>query len=120
MDFSEARPAVGVGRRIYIETYGCQMNVVDSETVMAIMAAEGFGRAEGVGDADVVLLNTCSIREGAEQRIWHRLDELAALKKRRRSGMVLGLILRKSIKYIKIKNCTYLIKFNGFKDIAFM
>ena len=92
MDFSEARPAVGVGRRIYIETYGCQMNVVDSETVMAIMAAEGFGRAEGVGDADVVLLNTCSIREGAEQRIWHRLDELAALKKRRRSGMVLGLI----------------------------
>ncbi len=78
-------------KTIYIETYGCQMNVVDSETVMAIMTAEGFGRADDALGADVVLLNTCSIREGAEQRIWHRLDELAA-QKRRRPGMVLGLI----------------------------
>ncbi|MDR2891106.1 MAG: MiaB/RimO family radical SAM methylthiotransferase, partial [Alistipes sp.] len=91
MNFKEAQPAIGVGRKVYIETYGCQMNVVDSETVMALMAAEGFGRAEGVNDADVILVNTCSIRDGAEQRIWHRLDELAALKKRRK-GMVLGLI----------------------------
>ncbi|MDR2882459.1 MAG: tRNA (N6-isopentenyl adenosine(37)-C2)-methylthiotransferase MiaB, partial [Alistipes sp.] len=91
MDFKTVSPAVGVGRRIYIETYGCQMNVVDSETVMAIMTAEGFGRAADARSADVVLLNTCSIREGAEQRVWHRLDELAA-QKRRRPGMVLGLI----------------------------
>ncbi len=80
-----------MGKKIYIETYGCQMNVVDSETVMAIMTAQGFERASDVGDADIVLLNTCSIREGAEQRVWHRLDELAALKKRRH-GMVIGLI----------------------------
>ncbi len=91
MDFKTASPAIGVGRKIYIETYGCQMNVVDSETVMAIMAARGFARADDAGSADVVLVNTCSIREGAEQRIWHRLDELAALK-RRRPAMVLGLI----------------------------
>ncbi len=91
MDFKSVSPAVGVGRRIYIETYGCQMNVVDSETVMAILAAEGFGRADDAGSADVVLVNTCSIREGAEQRIWNRLDELAALK-RRRPGMVLGIV----------------------------
>ncbi len=91
MDFQSVKPAVGVGRKIYIETYGCQMNVVDSETVMAIMAVDGFGRADDLRSADVVLLNTCSIREGAEQRIWNRLDELAALK-RRRPGMVLGLI----------------------------
>ena len=79
------------GKTIYIETYGCQMNVVDSETVMAIMAAGGFGRAGSVDDADIVFLNTCSIREGAEQRIWHRLDELAALK-RKRPGMLVGLL----------------------------
>jgi tRNA-2-methylthio-N6-dimethylallyladenosine synthase len=78
-------------KKIYIETYGCQMNVVDSETVAAIMTAQGFSRAEGVDDADIVFINTCSIREGAEQRIWHRLDELAALKRRRR-GMVIGLL----------------------------
>ncbi len=78
-------------KKIYIETYGCQMNVVDSETVAAIMTGAGYGRAEGVDDADVVFLNTCSIRDGAEQRIWHRLDELSALK-RRRPGMVIGLL----------------------------
>jgi tRNA-2-methylthio-N6-dimethylallyladenosine synthase len=91
MDYKGVVPASGVGRKVYIETYGCQMNVVDSETVMAILAAEGFGRAESVRDADVVLVNTCSIRDGAEQRIWHRLDELSALK-RKHSGMVIGLL----------------------------
>ncbi len=71
-------------RKVYIETYGCQMNVVDSETVMAILTAGGdFSAAKAVGEADVVLLNTCSIRDNAEQRIWHRLDELSALKRRR-------------------------------------
>jgi tRNA-2-methylthio-N6-dimethylallyladenosine synthase len=78
-------------KKIYIETYGCQMNVVDSETVAAIMTKAGFSRAEGVGDADVIFLNTCSIRDGAEQRIWHRLDELGA-HKRRRPGLVVGLL----------------------------
>ncbi|MDR2894708.1 MAG: MiaB/RimO family radical SAM methylthiotransferase [Alistipes sp.] len=78
-------------KKIFIETYGCQMNVVDSETVASIMTGAGFGLATGVADADVVFLNTCSIRDGAEQRIWHRLDELSALKRRRR-GMVIGLL----------------------------
>jgi tRNA-2-methylthio-N6-dimethylallyladenosine synthase len=78
-------------KKIYIETYGCQMNVVDSETVAAIMTSAGFGRADVVADADVIFLNTCSIRDGAEQRIWHRLDELGALK-RRRPGLVIGLL----------------------------
>jgi tRNA-2-methylthio-N6-dimethylallyladenosine synthase len=78
-------------KKIYIETYGCQMNVVDSETVAAIMVAAGFERADSVAEADVVFVNTCSIRDGAEQRIWHRLDELGAIK-RRRPGMVIGLL----------------------------
>lgn len=91
MDFNNIRPAVGAGRKIHIETYGCQMNVVDSETVLSIMQVDGFVWTDEVKDADVVLVNTCSIRDNAEQKIWHRLDELGALK-RRRKGMVLGLI----------------------------
>ncbi len=79
-------------KRVWIETYGCQMNVVDSETVMAILCGTGgFERASDVRDADVVLLNTCSIRDNAEERVWHRLDELGALKKRRQ-GTVLGIL----------------------------
>ncbi len=91
MDFKDIRPAAGVGRKIHIETYGCQMNVVDSETVVAIMQREGFVWTDNVREADVILLNTCSIRDNAEQRIRHRLDELSAMK-RRRKGLVLGLI----------------------------
>ncbi len=79
-------------RRVWIETYGCQMNVVDSETLMAILVATGgFVAADSVAEADIILLNTCSIRDNAEQRIWHRLDELGALK-RRRKGMIIGLV----------------------------
>ena len=78
-------------KKIHIETYGCQMNVVDSETVLSIMRDEGFVWTDDVRDADVILLNTCSIRDNAEQKIWHRLDELGGMK-RRRKGLVLGLI----------------------------
>jgi tRNA-2-methylthio-N6-dimethylallyladenosine synthase len=91
MDFKRIRPAVGVGRKIHIETYGCQMNVVDSETVLSIMQAEGFVWTDEVRAADIILLNTFSIRDNAEQRIWHRLDELGGMK-RRRKGLVIGLI----------------------------
>jgi tRNA-2-methylthio-N6-dimethylallyladenosine synthase len=91
MDFKNVRPLAGVGRKVYIETYGCQMNVVDSETVLSIMQSEGFTHTPDIAGADVILLNTCSIRDNAEQRIWNRLDELAHLKKRRK-GLVIGLI----------------------------
>ncbi len=91
MDFKNIRPATGAGRKLYIETYGCQMNVVDSETVLSIMQADGFVHTPEVRDADVILINTCSIRDNAEQRIWHRLDELGHLKKRRK-GLQIGLI----------------------------
>ncbi|MDR2890029.1 MAG: tRNA (N6-isopentenyl adenosine(37)-C2)-methylthiotransferase MiaB [Alistipes sp.] len=86
MDYKNIRPAVGVGRTIHIETYGCQMNVVDSETVLAIMQAEGFVWTDDIRAADVILLNTCSIRDNAEQRVWNRLDELCGMKRRRAQG----------------------------------
>ena len=58
-----------VNRRLYIETYGCQMNVADSEVVASIMETVGYDMAESVEDADAILLNTCSIRDNAEQKI---------------------------------------------------
>ncbi|HSY79587.1 MAG TPA: tRNA (N6-isopentenyl adenosine(37)-C2)-methylthiotransferase MiaB [Verrucomicrobiae bacterium] len=69
--------------RVYLETYGCQMNVADSQTVSAVLRGAGYVTADGVDDADVVLLNTCAIREHAEEKVLHRLRELARLKNSR-------------------------------------
>jgi len=59
--------------KIYIETYGCQMNLADTEIITGILKIAGFGITKLQEDADVVLLNTCSVRENAEQRIYGRL-----------------------------------------------
>ncbi len=66
---------------LYIETYGCQMNVSDSEIVGAVMADQGWQITTDAKEAELILLNTCSIRDNAEQRIWKRLRELKSLKK---------------------------------------
>jgi len=65
---------VAAGRSVFVETYGCQMNVSDTEVVNAILQGAGYSTAESAETADVVLLNTCAIREKAEERIWNRLD----------------------------------------------
>jgi tRNA-2-methylthio-N6-dimethylallyladenosine synthase len=75
--------------RIYIETYGCQMNVADSEIMLGTLRAAGYERVDRAGEADVILVNTCAIREHAEQRIYGRLGELTRFKVRR-PGVVLG------------------------------
>ena len=75
-------------KKIYIETYGCQMNVSDSEVIFAILAKAGYERTEDMAAADVILANTCSIRDNAEQRIWSRLELFAAQKKRRPEVLV--------------------------------
>src|SRR5271169_6929528 len=69
--------------RVYLETYGCQMNVADSQTVSAVLRRAGYLSADTAEDADVVLLNTCAIREHAEEKVLHRLRELARLKNSR-------------------------------------
>jgi len=74
-----------MSKKVYIETYGCQMNVADSEVVVAILAGSGFEVAENINDADLVLINTCSIRDNAEQRIWGRLTAIGHLKKKKDS-----------------------------------
>jgi len=66
--------------RVYLETYGCQMNVADSETVSAVLRRAGYVSADGAEDADVILLNTCAIREHAEERVLGRLGDLARIK----------------------------------------
>ncbi|MCK4748147.1 MAG: tRNA (N6-isopentenyl adenosine(37)-C2)-methylthiotransferase MiaB, partial [Bacteroidales bacterium] len=67
-------------RKLYIETYGCQMNVVDSEVVAAILQQRNFDLTEEINEAELILINTCSIRDNAEQRVRSRLKEIGRLK----------------------------------------
>ena len=76
-------------RRVYIETYGCQMNVSDSELMSGILTQNGYEMVDRLEDADVVLLNTCAIRENAEEKVLNRLVHLHH-RKRRQSDLVLG------------------------------
>ena len=85
------RPLTGSGRKLYIETYGCQMNVGDSEIVVSIMQQEGYRYTESLEEADIVLINTCSIRDNAEQRIWGRLSEMRHMRKKKPS-LIIGII----------------------------
>ena len=70
-------------KKLYIETYGCQMNVADSEVVASVMQMAGYETTEKLEEADAVLLNTCSVRDNAEQKIYHRLEALDAERRRR-------------------------------------
>ena len=81
-------------KKLYIETYGCQMNVADSEVVASVMQMAGYGLTDTIDDADAVLLNTCSIRDNAEQKIVSRLDALNAMRRKRPRGrrMLTGVI----------------------------
>ena len=72
-------------KKLYIETYGCQMNVADSEVVASVMQMAGYETCETVEEADAVFLNTCSVRENAENKIYHRLEELNFMRKKRHS-----------------------------------
>ncbi|WP_210488736.1 tRNA (N6-isopentenyl adenosine(37)-C2)-methylthiotransferase MiaB [Rufibacter aurantiacus] len=81
----------GRQRKLYIESYGCQMNFSDSEIVSSILFEAGFDTTSEVTNADLVLLNTCSIREKAEQTVRHRLTQLQHLKKKK-PGLVVGVL----------------------------
>lgn len=81
-------------RKLYIETYGCQMNVADSEVVASILGMAGYELTEQIEDADAILLNTCSIRDNAEQKIVSRLTYLASLRRKRGKArkLIVGVI----------------------------
>jgi len=85
-------------KKLYIETYGCQMNVADSEVVASVMQMAGYETTETIDEADAVFLNTCSVRDNAEQKIYHRLEALDAERRRRQKSnpeapkMILGVL----------------------------
>ena len=79
-------------KKFYIETYGCQMNVADSEVVAAIMQTADCEMTEELSDADIIVLNTCSIRENAEQKVQHRLQELRGGRNRKKTNKIIGVI----------------------------
>ena len=78
-------------KKYYIETYGCQMNVADSEVVASILGEAGYEPVKDIKKADLILVNTCSIRENAEQRVWGRLD-LFRSEKRKRPQVIVGVL----------------------------
>ena len=78
-------------KKLYIETYGCQMNVNDTEVVFSILARHGYERTEEIAEADVIMANTCSIRDNAEQRIWGRIEYFNTFRKAK-PALVVGIL----------------------------
>ena len=78
-------------KRVYVETYGCQMNVADTEVVLSIMSATGYAVTQMPDDADVILVNTCSVRDNAEQRVLQRISTLKNYK-RKNPGVLIGVL----------------------------
>ncbi len=91
LDKNTLRPLQGDGRRLFVETYGCQMNVGDTEIVVSVMQAEGYVYTDRIDEADIILINTCSIRDNAEQRIWGRLAEMRRFRKAK-PALLVGII----------------------------
>lgn len=84
-------PATAAHRSVYVETYGCQMNVADSETVTSILSDAGFHMVYAPDEADVILINTCAVRENAEERVIGRASQLNGLR-RQRPHLTLGIL----------------------------
>jgi tRNA-2-methylthio-N6-dimethylallyladenosine synthase len=80
-----------MSKKVYIETYGCQMNVADSEVVISILSKAGYESTDNIKEAGLILINTCSIRDNAEQRIWGRLNAISHLKKQK-NDLKIGII----------------------------
>src|SRR4051794_40580330 len=81
------RPAAPVSRKVFIKTYGCQMNVYDSQRMGDALALGGYVATQSIGEADLVLLNTCHIREKAAEKVYSELGRIRQLKQeRRRAG----------------------------------
>ena len=92
MDMRNIKPIIDPSRpKVYIETYGCQMNVNDSEVILSILQDAGYALTENIEEAAVILANTCSIRDNAEQRIWGRIDQFK-IQKRKRQDVVIGIV----------------------------
>lgn len=90
LDFKSKTPEKG--KKLFIETYGCQMNVADSEVVASVMQMDGYEVTDRLEDADAVFVNTCSVRDHAEQRVIQRLEYFDAIRKKKKQGMIIGVL----------------------------
>ncbi len=91
LEMPESQLALGHTKKYYIESYGCQMNFSDSEIVASVLQAEGYGHTKDYKNADLILLNTCSIRDKAEETVRKRLSELSSIKSKN-SGKLIGIL----------------------------
>nr|WP_321453206.1 tRNA (N6-isopentenyl adenosine(37)-C2)-methylthiotransferase MiaB [uncultured Carboxylicivirga sp.] len=93
MNFNNVKPlkSVNSDKKLFIETYGCQMNVADSEVVASVMEMDGYGMTHTMEEADAIFINTCSIRDNAEQRVMGRLQQLTAMRKNN-PNLIIGII----------------------------
>ncbi|MDR3287018.1 MAG: tRNA (N6-isopentenyl adenosine(37)-C2)-methylthiotransferase MiaB [Prevotellaceae bacterium] len=92
IDYKSIKPILDRSKKlVYIETYGCQMNVNDSELVLAILQDNGYFFTKDINEADLILINTCSIRENAEQRVWGRLN-VFRIAKTKKTSLKVGVI----------------------------
>jgi tRNA-2-methylthio-N6-dimethylallyladenosine synthase len=111
-------------KKVYIETYGCQMNVADSEVVVSILSKAGYEPTENIKDAGLILINTCSIRDNAEQRIWGRLKAISHLKKQKndlRIGIIGCMAERLKEKLIETDQLVDMVVGpDGYRDLPFL
>ena len=93
-------------KKLYIESYGCQMNFSDSEIVASILSGEGFKTTQNIEEAEIVLVNTCSIREKAEQTVRKRLKFYNSIKKEKNPNMLVGVLgcMAQNLKNVLLKN----------------
>ncbi len=92
MDLNLTYNAQESGKHLLLETYGCQMNVADSEVVASVMQMAGYETTDTLDHADAIFINTCSVRDNAEQRIFARLNQLNALRRQRKRRLIVGII----------------------------
>ena len=79
-------------KKLYIETYGCQMNIADTEVVASIMEMDGYSLTDKDSEADAIFVNTCSIRENAEQKVIQRLEYFNSLRRKKKNNLILGVL----------------------------
>ena len=86
------KPQGEFSKKLFLETYGCQMNVADSEVVASVMKMAGYDTTDSLDEADAIFINTCSVRDNAEQKIFSRLNQLNALRHHRQRRLIIGVI----------------------------
>lgn len=82
----------GEGRKVFFDIYGCQMNFSDTEIIWSILKSNGYLKTDSPIEADVILIVTCAIREGAESKIWNKIDNLKALRRKKSRGFKIGVL----------------------------